>query len=234
MTAMATLFGDLAETATLLEYGAERNVDSFFPDGLSNNGHIHLPPNFSAFTTPAQAVELAAEQGVQVLGATNYYNYTVYQTFASEAKARGVFPLFGLEIITLVDDLVQAGIKVNDPGNPGKFYICGKGITQFDPLSETAQELLDVIRTRDSERMALVTARLAEVFAQAGCDTGLAEAVVKEAHCPPSRLPDRNGVLARAPRRGSISGTDLRTRSAGGANRFTRTCFRRHAAFRTG
>ena len=29
-------------------------------------------------------------------------------------------------------DLRDAGIKVNDPGNPGKTYLCGKGITRFD------------------------------------------------------------------------------------------------------
>ena len=37
-----------------------------------SNGHIHLPPNFSAFESVRQAVDLAAEQGVTVLGASNY------------------------------------------------------------------------------------------------------------------------------------------------------------------
>ena len=35
-------------------------------------------------------------------------------------------------------DLRDAGVKVNDPGNPGKTYICGKGITRFDAMTPEA------------------------------------------------------------------------------------------------
>jgi hypothetical protein len=48
---------------------------------LKNNAHIHLPPNFSAFETVEQAVDLAAAQGVRVLGVSNYYDYAVYDDF---------------------------------------------------------------------------------------------------------------------------------------------------------
>src|SRR5262245_30685736 len=41
---------------------------------LKNNCHIHLPPNFSAFETVTQALELSAAQGISVLGASNYYD----------------------------------------------------------------------------------------------------------------------------------------------------------------
>jgi hypothetical protein len=149
-------------------------------NSLRINAHIHLPPNFSAFETTAQAVGLAREQGVNVLGVSNYYDYGVYETFTALARENGIFPLFGLEIITLDEELVRNGVLVNDPGNPGKFYICGKGITKFDPLSLDALALLDVIRTRDSERMAAVTDRLAARFAEAGLDTGLTETTVKQ------------------------------------------------------
>lgn len=144
------------------------------------NAHIHLPPNFSAFETMAQAVELASAQGVRVLGASNYYDYSIYSDFSTLAKRQNVFPLFGLEIIARIDSLVQANVKINDPGNPGKMYICGKGITRFAPMSEEAATLLEVIRRNDSERMARMTARLAEVFAQAGVETGLTEDRVKD------------------------------------------------------
>lgn len=144
------------------------------------NAHIHLPPNFSAFDSVKQAVDLAAEQGVGVLGASNYYDFAVYADFASEARRQAIFPLYGLEIIALIDDLVRAGVKINDPGNPGKMYICGKGITRFEPLSPEASELMGVIREKDAERMARMIARLADVFAGAGLETGLDEDAVKE------------------------------------------------------
>ncbi|MCW3052471.1 MAG: hypothetical protein JWN14_1641 [Chthonomonadales bacterium] len=142
------------------------------------NAHIHLPPNFSAFDTVTQAIGLAEAQQVGVLGASNYYDYTVYGDFAHQAAQHGIFPLFGIEIIALIDDLVRAGVKLNDPGNPGKMYLCGKGISRFDAMTPEATELLSVIRSKDSERMARMTERLAEVFAAAGLKTGLdAEAV---------------------------------------------------------
>jgi hypothetical protein len=144
------------------------------------NAHVHLPPNFSAFETTQQAVELADAQDVRILGASNYYDYSVYGELAALASERGIFPIFGLEIISLVDELVQAGVKINDPGNPGKYYFCGKGITRFAPMTEEARGLLQVIRDNDSARMALVAGRLAAVFAGAGLETGLDAEVVKD------------------------------------------------------
>src|SRR5262245_26285395 len=85
------------------------------------NSHIHLPPNFSAFNTVQQAVDLSAEQGVGVLGVSNYYDYDVYGQFIDLARKKRIFPIFGLEIICMDDDLRRAGVKINDPGNPGKF-----------------------------------------------------------------------------------------------------------------
>lgn len=175
MTTMTRIFGDMDAPDVLLTTDAvPRNSP------LRINAHIHLPPNFSAFETTVQAVRLAKEQGINVLGVSNYYDYSVYGPFTELARESGIFPIFGLEIITLDEELVQKGVLVNDPGNPGKFYICGKGITKFDPLSAEALALLDVIRERDSERMAAVTERLAGRFAGAGLDTGLTATAVKE------------------------------------------------------
>jgi hypothetical protein len=153
------------------------------------NAHVHLPPNFSAFRDVKQAVDQAAEQDVRVLGASNYYDYEVYGDFASLAKSRAIFPLFGLEVICLVDELASSSVKVHDPGNPGKFYLCGKGITKFAAMSPEAQRLLDIIRRNDSTRMAKIVERLVTVFEQRGVKTGLSEAavidmVVKRHNCP--------------------------------------------------
>ncbi len=63
------------------------------------NAHIHLPPNFSAFKTVRQAVELAAKQGIGLLGVSNYYDYDVYADFIEQTSRHRIFPLFGVEII---------------------------------------------------------------------------------------------------------------------------------------
>lgn len=147
---------------------------------LKNNAHIHLPPNFSAFETPEQAVQMAASEGVAVVGVSNYYDYDVYGTFAELARKAHIFPLFGLEIICLLDDLKAAGIKLNDPGNPGKMYICGKGITRFTHGLMTAEgeRLLNVIRKADSARMDAMVTAMERVFAERGMATGLSTGAV--------------------------------------------------------
>ena len=148
------------------------------PESLTYNSHIHLPPNFSAFETVEQAVELAADQGVQVLGCGNYYDYSVYRKFTETAQSKGVFPLFGTEIIALETDLQEKNIRINDPGNPGRHYICGKGISRFEELSSRADELLSGIRTNDTLRMREMVLKMAGVFSEHGIDTALDERAV--------------------------------------------------------
>ncbi|MGD0138021.1 MAG: hypothetical protein ABSD28_04045 [Tepidisphaeraceae bacterium] len=174
----------------LKQLGAE---EAAAPLPAKVNAHIHLPPNFSAFATVAQAVDLAAEQGVSVLGASNYYDYDVYGEFGKLALARGIYPLFGLEIIAMSQPLRTAGAKINDPGNPGKIYVCGKGITRFTPMNAEVSRLLGVIRKNDSARMRQMTAKVAEAFERHGVMTGLdAQAVidriVKRHGSPPAQV----------------------------------------------
>jgi hypothetical protein len=141
------------------------------PAVLANNAHVHLPPNFSAFTTMQQAVDLADAQDCRIVGAANYYDYQVYSDFAAAARRKNVLPLFGLEIICMIEDLragVGGGIKINDPGNPGKMYICGKGIVRFEKMTAEAQRILGTIRRNDATRIGTMVERLSRVLAERG------------------------------------------------------------------
>jgi hypothetical protein len=140
-----------------------------------SNAHVHLPPNFSAFESVEQAVDLAASQNIRILGASNYYDFSIYAPFAELALARGIYPLFGLEVIALLDDVKRTGTLINDPGNPGRMYLCGKGIMRFESPTAQARQLLDRIRRSDEERMRRMVRLMAEVFAAGSVDTGLEE-----------------------------------------------------------
>ena len=139
----------------------------------SVNAHVHVPPNFSAFNSVADAVGQADRENVRVLGVSNYYDYRVYGPFIAEARRHAVFPLLGVEVISLADDRDLGHMRVNDPDNPGRMYLCGKGTTRLTPMSARAKGLLERIRRHDRTRMAEMTRRLAEVFAEAGIETGL-------------------------------------------------------------
>jgi len=145
------------------------------------NSHVHLPPNFSAFETVEQAVDLAADAGLRALGASNYYDFGVYARFAREARARGVFPLFGVEVISLVQELQAAGLRLNDPANPGRMYLCGKGITQFAPMSVRAQELMAQIRETDGARIDEMIERMTALMSRHGVATEVSAASIRSA-----------------------------------------------------
>ena len=164
-------------------------------DMVKYNSHIHLPPNFSAFETVEQAVELASKEDVRVLGAGNYYDFDVYQDFACETMKKNIFPVFGTEIIALETDLQTNGVKINDPGNPGKYYICGKAISKFDLLSDRAKELLAAIRQNDSKRMCQMAAKIEEVFCRNGLKTGLDDKTIINKVVKRHSLSDANTVV---------------------------------------
>jgi len=168
----------LKQIGTVDDIQAEAKKGSGLSEPVPFNTHIHLPPNFSAFETVQQAVDLAAEQGVQVLGAGNYYNFSVYREFAKATGQKNIFPMFGTEIIALEKDLQQEGVRINDPGNPGKYYICGKGISDFEKLSDRASQLLSLIRRNDTQRMKEMTAKMAKVFSEHSIDTGMDDLAV--------------------------------------------------------
>jgi hypothetical protein len=167
----------LRKLGTVDAVTAQAKTNPALPD-IAFNSHIHLPPNFSAFETVEQAVSLAAEQSISVLGVGNYYDFSVYETFARLARDNGIFPSFGTEIIALETDLQHQNIRINDPGNPGKYYICGKAITQFEALTVRAAELNTRIRKNDALRMRQMAEKMDQLFIRHGVQTGLDDAVI--------------------------------------------------------
>ena len=102
------------------------------------NGHIHTPHSFSAFSDIEQAFQLAKKEGVSVLGINDFYTTDGYDEFAELAQKYSIFPLFNIEFMALQNDLQEAGIRVNDPNNPGRTYFSGKGLRQPAQMSETS------------------------------------------------------------------------------------------------
>jgi hypothetical protein len=139
------------------------------------NTHVHLPPNFSAFETVEQAVQVAAAEGVAAIGISNYHDFRVYARFAAAAVEARILPLFGVEIITLVDDLPGGAMLINDPTNLNRMYLCGKAITRLDPPIPAAARRMATMRVASEDRMREMTLRIAARFGQAGLDGGLTD-----------------------------------------------------------
>jgi len=190
MSRLQKAFQPLAELADTSELGGMAKKGIATESRLLNNSHVHLPPNFSAFESVEQVVEIAKGENIGVLGVTNYYDYDVYGDFAEKAAKVKIFPIFGLEIISLVEERIKSGTLVNDPNNPGRFYFCAKGAVGVADPTPRAQELLDTIRKNDTERMAEMTRKVGEVCKQNGIDVSLNEDDVIDMICK------RHGVEA--------------------------------------
>jgi hypothetical protein len=95
---------------------------------LKVNGHFHTPFSFSAFSEIGQVFEMARRENIKVLGINDFYTTDGYAEFNDLAKQYRIFPLFNIEFMSLQKDLQTAGIRVNDPNNPGRTYFSGKGL----------------------------------------------------------------------------------------------------------
>ena len=106
------------------------------------------------------------------------------------ARKHGIFPIFGLETIVKVNELAKARVNINDPGVPGKMYLCGKAITRFMNPPQDAEEILKILRDSDAERISSQIGIVADIFANSGLDTRLdSETII-------SMVADRHGCPA--------------------------------------
>jgi hypothetical protein len=95
---------------------------------IEANGHIHTPYSFSAFENIESVFSMAVKEGVNVLGINDFYVTDGYDAFHNGCTGNGIFPLFNIEFIGLMKGEQKAGIRINDPNNPGRIYFCGKGL----------------------------------------------------------------------------------------------------------
>lgn len=137
------------------------------------NAHVHVAPNYSAFDDVEDVTAVAVHEGVSVLGISNFHDVRVYRRFAERMRAAGILPLFGTEYITVVEALREGGVRVNDPANPGRLYLCGKGVDPFREPSAAAAALDAPVRAANRARAARMTSLLEARFAAAGLATGL-------------------------------------------------------------
>ena len=134
---------------------------------INVNAHLHTPYSFSAFSSIDEALDRAAAEDVRVVGVNDFYSTDGYAEWKEGCAARGLFPLFGIEFISLNSEDQAAGLRVNDPNNPGRTYISGKGLAYPVMLrGEPLRQLQAVLAESNAqvERMcAKLNAHLASV-----------------------------------------------------------------------
>ena len=126
------------------------------------NAHIHTPYSFSAFESVDQALERAAEEEVKVVGINDFYSMDGYGAWKEGCTRRGLYPLFGIEFISLNAEDQAAGLRVNDPNNPGRTYISGKGLAYPIILKGEPLRKLEAVKAESNAQVEKMCGKLNE------------------------------------------------------------------------
>lgn len=154
-----SIYKNFPDKETLLKSARANSSENY-----SVNAHLHTPFSFSAFDGIVQALNMAMEEDVKVVGINDFYSMDGYAEWASEALSRKLFPLFNIEFISLNKEDQANGIRVNDPNNPGRTYLSGKGMAFPMILKDPyLKQLLDVAE-ESNQHVAKMCAKLNEIL----------------------------------------------------------------------
>jgi hypothetical protein len=128
------------------------------------NGHIHTSESFSVFRSPTEAVWQAAREGLAVLGINDHYTVAGHEEFRRACAVAGIAATFSLEAVAMDCEAAESGLKLNDPDNPGRIYLCGKGVTRIPPDSSPEMQSLARMRGALERRNQELTAKVVKLF----------------------------------------------------------------------
>lgn len=128
------------------------------------NAHLHTPFSFSAFRDIDDALDRAVAEQVKVVGINDFYTAEGYEEWNEGCKKRNLYPLFGIEFISLNEEDQKAGLRVNDPGNPGRTYISGKGLSYPFKLDEPYASRLADVRNEAGRQVEAMCEKLNEIL----------------------------------------------------------------------
>lgn len=144
------------------------------------NAHIHTPYSFSAFRSVDEALDHAAAEDVKVVGINDFYSMDGYGAWKEGCARRGLYPLFGIEFISLNAADQAAGLRVNDPNNPGRTYISGKGLAYPVILSGKPLRQLEEVKAESNAQVEAMCGKLNQWLKAEGKDIQLDFSEIRE------------------------------------------------------
>lgn len=103
---------------------------------LDVNGHLHTPYSFCSFESVEQAVKMSKEENIAAIGINDFFTTDGYDEWDRLCKENGIAPMFNFEFIGVSVEEQANKIRINDPGNPGRIYMSGKGLAHPFKLDE--------------------------------------------------------------------------------------------------
>lgn len=128
------------------------------------NNHIHTPYSFSAFDSIDSIIAGAKEEKISVLGINDFNTVDGYHEWAVKCYKNGIFPLFNIEMTGLDRSYMKKGLRINDPNNPGRIYISGKGLAYPPALSAKSADRLSLIKELSNDHVYRMTLRINDII----------------------------------------------------------------------
>jgi hypothetical protein len=97
---------------------------------------------------------MAVSENVKILGINDFYVADGYGEFIEKCLQHQLFPLLNIELIGISREDQQAGVRVNDPNNPGRIYISGKGLAFPSILPQEQKQKLDRVVKESNNQVA--------------------------------------------------------------------------------
>lgn len=139
------------------------------PARRGTNCHVHTDHSFGVFRSATEAVWHAVQAGVEIYGINDFFTTAGHAEFAAACAAAQLPAVFSLECIAMDRGLEAQRVLLNDPANPGKIYLCGKGVSQPDEPT-AAKELARIRGYQEQRNRALVANAQARFRATVAAD----------------------------------------------------------------
>ena len=159
------IFKEFPGTDELINWFNENGSDKT----LLVNCHFHTPYSFSAFSEMEQIFKMAADEGISVLGISDF-TAEGYSEFCELAKGYRIFPLFNIEFMVLQKEEQDNQIRVNDPNNPGRTYFTGKALSYPVQLNLPYQKILESVLRESNIQIAEMIDKLNVFLSEFGSD----------------------------------------------------------------
>ena len=133
------------------------------------NLHLHTGESYSLYPSPSSLVWAARGEGLATIGINDLYATGGHAEFAEACNIAGLDATLSVELIALDETAFAAGALWNDPSNPGRTYLCGKGtVRPLPPDSESARRL-DAVNAALRQRHRRMTVLATEWLATHDC-----------------------------------------------------------------
>jgi len=147
---------------------------------LKVNAHLHTPHSFSAFCCVEDAVLQAKDEGVKVIGVNDFFTFDAYDAWSYQTIKNELFPLFNVEFIGLDDEKKKKGKRVNDPANPGRTYLSGKGLAYPVVLPDEDSEKIKHILAKNNEQVKMMMVKVNSILKKKGYPFSLSFETIKQ------------------------------------------------------